>query len=111
MATKTQLNARRLKIIDEMARIETMRKGSLNEKYNKTVNKNGEESRTGPYYVLTSKGIGNKTVSVSVSAAAVARVRQDVDNYREFRRLSDEYVEICGDIALKEGEDNDAKKN
>jgi hypothetical protein len=111
MPTKTQLNNKRLKIIDKISRIETMRKGSLNEKYNKTLNKKGEESRTGPYYVLTSKGPGNKTVSISVPATDASRVHQDVDNYREFRRLTDEYIEVCEDIALQKGEGDDVKKN
>jgi hypothetical protein len=111
MPTKTQLNNRRLKIIDKMSRIETMRKGSLNEKYNKTLNKKGEESRTGPYYVLTSKGPGNKTVSISVPVTAASRVHQDVNNYREFRRLTDEYIEVCENIAMQESDECDSKKN
>jgi hypothetical protein len=111
MLTKTQLNARRLEIIDEMARIETMRKGSLNEKYNKTVNKKGEKARTGPYYVLTSKGPGNKTISISVPVETASRIRQDVGNYKEFRRLTDEYIKVCESITMLESESSVAKKN
>jgi hypothetical protein len=111
MPTKKQLNNKRLKIIDKISRIETMRKGSLNEKYNRTLNKKGEESITGPYYVLTSKGPGNKTVSISIPSTVASRVHQEVNNYREFRRLTDEYIEVCENIALQESEDSDAKKN
>jgi hypothetical protein len=87
-----------------------MRKGSLNVKYNEAINKNGVASKTGPYYILTGKGSGNKTVSKSVAVADEPRVRQEVENYKEFRRLTDEYIEVCENISLLEGKD-DTKKN
>jgi hypothetical protein len=110
MSTQSQLNARRLEILDQISKIKTMRKGSLNAKYNEAVTKSGEVARTGPYYVITGKGPGNKTISKSISTADVPHIRQEVNNYKEFRRLTDEYIEACEKLSLLEGA-CDAKKN
>ena len=72
----------------------------LNHKYQKIKLKSGDVATKGPYYVLTKKGAGNKTVSESVPAADAAHVQCEVDNYKRFRELSDEYVEVCEEISL-----------
>ena len=111
MTTQSQLEGKRLEILEKMGCIATMRKGSLNSKYNENVNKQGQVSKAGPYYVLTGKGPGNKTVSKSIPAKDAPRVQQEVDNYKQFRQLSDEYIEICERLALLEEAGEGAKKN
>jgi hypothetical protein len=107
-----ELSARHGEIIDEMGSIRAMRKGSLNATWRDVTHKDGEVARKGPYWVLTNKGKDGKTQTVSVAATDVARVRGDVENYRRFRELADECIEVCEEMALGTGtEAVGAKKN
>jgi hypothetical protein len=103
---------KRARIIDKISDIKSMRKGVLNEYYVPVNLKNGETVKRGPYYVLSSKGSKGKTKSESVSAHEAGRVKTETGNYKEFRRLTEEYVEICEQISKmpKEAEDNDDEK-
>jgi hypothetical protein len=52
-----------------------------------------------------------KTISRAVPKAEVEKTRQEVANYQLFRRLSDEYVEVCEQIASLTHSDETVKKN
>ena len=106
-----QLTTRRMEIIDEISNIKSMRKGVLNTKYQKVKHKNGAVVEKGPYYELTKKGTGGKTIAQSISVKNAEYIRVEVNNYRRFRQLSDEYVDICEKISLLADGDDDAKKN
>ena len=106
-----QLAARRQEIVEEIGGIKSMRKGTLNERYNKVTNKKGEEVLNGPYYVLTKKGSGNKTVSVPVPATDATRVREEVENYKRFRQLADEYMDVCEKLSQFTDDEDEGKKN
>jgi len=106
----TKLSARRKEILAEMEGIQRMRKGVLSATFQKVAHKNGEVAIKGPYYILSRKGKGNKTVSKTIPAKDAPRVQQDVDNYKQFRQLTDEYVDVCEQLSLLE-EDEGAKKN
>ena len=113
MFNLTQLVARRSEILEKIKMIKNMRKGVLNAKYYNLKHKDGEVVEKGPYYVLTKKGSGNKTVSQAVTASDAPRVQEQVDNYKKFRQLSDEYVDVCEKITLfcEHDDDDEAKKN
>jgi hypothetical protein len=111
MFSVAQLAARREGIIGEIADIKSMRKGVLNTKYQKVKHKNGEVVEKGPYYEVTKKGAGGKTIAQSISAKDAERIKAEVDNSKRFRQLSDEYVEVCERMSLLAGSDDDAKKN
>jgi hypothetical protein len=114
MAGLAWLATRRSEILDRINRITRMRKGVLNTKYQEVKHKNGDVAVKGPYYVLTKKGPGGKTISQSVPAKDAPRIREEVDNYKMFRELADEYVDVCEQITvLAENGDtsDDAKKN
>jgi hypothetical protein len=100
-----------MNVAKAIGEIHSMRKGSLNSCQQKVVHKDGEVVMKGPYYVLTKKNPGGKTLTQSIPASDVPRIRQEVENYRKFRHLTDEYIDVCESIALLESEDNDAKKN
>jgi len=107
----SSLSRRRVQICNEISDIKSMRRGSLNEFYYEQKLKNGTMAKRGPFYNITMKGANGKTVSKSVSKTDVDRIRAEVDNYRKFRELSDEYVDICEKISLLSESENEAKKN
>jgi len=111
MSELIKLDARRQEIIIEIGSIRSMKKGTLNEKYNRVTNKNGEEILNGPYYVLTKKGVGNKTISENVIAEEASRVQEEVDNYKRFKQLTDEYMDICEKLSQFVGSEDEGKKN
>jgi len=106
-----QLTARRREIVEEIGRIESMRKGTLNERYNRVMNKKGEEVLNGPYYVLTKKGSGNKTVSEPIPSKDAPRVQEEVENYKRFRQLADEYMDVCEKLSEFTVDEDEGKKN
>jgi hypothetical protein len=108
-----ELVARKAGIVEEIGKIQTMRKGTLSAIYQKVVHKDGEVVRKGPYYRLSRKGKNNKTVSWSIPTQEAARVQEEVDNYRHFRQLTDEYVDVCEELATLSASQSqdDAKKN
>jgi hypothetical protein len=112
MTYLTQLIARRGEIVGKISEIKSMRKGVLNAKYQKVAHKNGEIAIKGPYYLLTKKGPGGKTISEAIPAKDAPRVQEEVDSYKRFRQLSDEYVEVCEKISLLTAKiDDNVKKN
>jgi hypothetical protein len=106
-----KLTARRCEIVEEIDMIKSMRKGTLNERYNRVTNKKGEEVLNGPYYVLTKKGTGNKTVSEPIPATDAPRVKEEVDNYKRFRQLADEYMDVCERLSQFATAEDEGKKN
>jgi len=106
-----RLAARRNEIVNEIGTIKSMRKGTLNTSFNKVTNKKGEEVINGPYYVLTRRGSDNKTVSERIPTADAPHVQEEVDNYRRFRQLADEYVDICEKISFLSNSGDEGKKN
>ena len=86
---------RRAQILDEIAGIESMRRGTFNEVYRTQVLKSGAVATRGPFYNVTAKAKGNKTVTTAVPKTEAARVRREVEDYRRFRALCEEYIGIC----------------
>lgn len=111
MSLISDLYARRNKIIEEISELQTMRKGVLNATYQKVAHKDGEIVVKGPYYVLTRKGKTGKTVTKSIPAEDVPHIQQEVDNYKKFRALSDEFVNVCEELSLAHGDGDEIKKN
>jgi len=106
-----QLLERRVEICNEIADIETMRRGSFNEFYYNETRKDGSIARRGPYYNVTVAGEKNKTKSRSVPKKDAERVKAEVENYRKFRELSEEYVDVCEGLAVFAQSDDEVKKN
>ena len=111
MSDFSRLATRRSEIASEINRIESMRKGTLNAQYQKVRHKNGDVVEKGPYFVLTRKSAGGKTVSRSIPAKDAPRIQAEVDNYKRFRDLSDEYVDVCEKISILADGGDEGKKN
>jgi hypothetical protein len=110
MSYISDLSARRSKIIGEISELQTMLKGVLNATYPKVAHKDGNIAVKGPYYVLTRKGDDGKTVTKSIPAEDVPRIQQEVGNYKKFRALSDEFVNVCEELSLTHGDGDEVKK-
>jgi hypothetical protein len=108
MSNILQLLTRRKEIIGEMNEIKTMRKGVLITKHQKVKHKNGNVVVKGPYYELTKKGPGGKTIAQSIPVKDAGHIQSEVDNYKNFRQLSDEYVDICEKISIINDSDTDS---
>jgi hypothetical protein len=105
----TQLIERRMQICDAIARIASMRRGTLNEVYRYQKLKDGTTATRGPFYNITTKSEKNKTVTVAVPKSDLDRIRIEVQNYKDFRALSDEYIDVCEQISLLTQDDGDGK--
>jgi hypothetical protein len=113
-STLSGLMARRSEIVDKINRIGSMRKGVLNAKYQKVKHKNGEVAVKGPYYVLTKKAPGGKTISQAIPVNDVLHIQEEVSKYKCFRELADEYVDVCEEISIiteRMGFEDEGKKN
>jgi hypothetical protein len=108
-----ELAKRRGEILQEFNRMGDMRKGVLNATYQKVTHKDGEVVVRGPYFRLSRKGKNNKTLSWSIPTTEAKRVQAEVDSYRRFRQLADEFVNVCDEMsALSHSRiQDDAKKN
>jgi hypothetical protein len=109
-----ELTVRRNEIVDQIRGIQSMRKGTLNATWRNVTHKDGEVVVKGPYYKLSRKGVRNKTFSWSIPTTQVETVRAEVDNYKKFRELADEYVDVCEQISSlsqTQKEQNGVKKN
>jgi hypothetical protein len=106
-----QLLERREEICNEMTGIKTMMRGSFNEFYYNQKLKDGTLAQRGPFYNVTIAGEGNKTKTRTVPKSDVDSVRREVDNFRYFRSLTEEYIDVCENIFLLTRNDDEAKKN
>jgi len=92
------------KIKQELSELGDMRPGSISEQYNVCGNpscrcKDPENPKKhGPYYQLSYSHQGRSTTEF-VKTEAVEEVRQQLANYRTFKRLSKEWVGLSVKIA------------
>jgi hypothetical protein len=99
------LEERRRQIGEEITGITTMMRGTFNEFYCPEQKlKDGSVVKHGPFYNITTKGVGGKTISKSVKKGDVARMRHEVESYCRFRKLAGEYVEVCEQLSEKAAE-------
>jgi hypothetical protein len=106
----TQLTERRERILDAVAGITSMRRGTLNEVYRQQKLKDGTVATRGPFYNITNKAANNKTVTVAVPKSDLDHIRREVQNYKNFRALSDEFIDVCEHISLLEQSGDEDRK-
>jgi len=103
----------REEIIEKIKEIRTMRRGTINEQYLKVPRKEKEPSIRGPYYVL-SRNEGGKTVGFRLKTQEeLDLATKDVESYKEFNRLSKEFITVTESITdmIRSVEKADSKKN
>ena len=105
------LDALRLKqpaLLQQMQAIDRLRRGSLSRQFFQSPGR--PATRRGPYYVLQGFFRGQK-FSERIPPDQAAQVQQDVDNYRCFQALAEEYVTVSDQLARLQDERPDSKKN
>jgi hypothetical protein len=99
---------RRDEILQEMAEIDRMQRGTLSEQFFKQ-KKGGHEVILGPYYVLQHWVSGKH--SQRVPAEDVPPVRSAIEGRKRFEKLAEEFVEITERLTQETTQNQDAKKN
>ena len=87
------IRQRRQAILDELASLEMIRRGSVTEQVLHPKGREGKRYECGPYTVYTLKRSG-RTVSRRLSAADRDRFREQVDACHRFQSLTRELMEI-----------------
>jgi hypothetical protein len=108
MAYRETLETKRREILEEMAAITRMRRGTVNEQYFEVRQKDGSVVRRGPYF-LYSRTERGESFSQRIGSEEVERYREDTEHCRRFKDLSSRCVMICEELAEAD-EDNREKK-
>jgi hypothetical protein len=106
----TQLEALRQQrqlILERMQALGPLRRGSLSRQFFKSKEPKARAAR-GPYFVLQGYVNGRK-FSQRVPADQAPQVQEQVENYRLFLSLAEEFVAVCDQITQLESQDS--KKN
>lgn len=92
------LERKRQEILEEMAMITRMRRGTVNEQYFEARQKDGSVVRHGPYFLYsrTEKG---KSFSKRIGAEEADRYREETEQCRRFKELSNHCVIVCEELA------------
>jgi hypothetical protein len=96
-------------LLDQMRSIDRLRRGSLSRQFFKAPPKDPSSPR-GPYFVLQGFFQGKK-FSERIPAAQAPKIQEQVDNYRRFQTLAEEYVSLSDQISRLEDGDPGSKKN
>jgi hypothetical protein len=100
--TVQELEAKRERCLAGMRSIRSMRRGTISEQYvprSRQGKKTGE--MRGPYYVL-SRNVRRKTVSERLRADELAQARVDVEQYKAFVGLCEEFVSLTAQLSVVE---------
>jgi hypothetical protein len=91
-----------------MQAIDHLRRGCLSQQFFKAAP--GQSLRRGPYFILQGFFHGKK-FNERISAEEAPQVQEQVDNYRRFQTLAEEYVTLSDEITRLESQDSGSKKN
>ena len=108
---KPHLDALRQKqqsLLQEMQAIERLRRGSLSCQFFPAAGPRA--SRRGPYYVLQGFCRGQK-FSERIPPHQAPQVQQDVDHYRRFQALAEDYLTVTDQLTRAQDAHPDGKKN
>lgn len=92
-----------------MKQIDHLRRGSLSRQFFKT-QRDGQTVESGPYFVLQCSFQGRKC-SERVPASQAGQVEKQVENFRRFNALAEEFVTLSDQITRLESAAGDSKKN
>ena len=102
------LRQKRESVLHQMQAIDRLRRGTLSRQFFKAPP--GTSRKQGPYFVLQGFFHGKK-FSQRIATEDAPKIQEQVDNYRRFQSLAEEYVSLTDEITRLESEDSDSKKN
>lgn len=105
---RDHLLSQREAILAQMSQIDRLRRGTLSQQFFKK-EQAGKTVKSGPYFVLQCFYKGRKC-SERIPADAAPVVQQQVDNYRLFQKLADEFANLTEQLTQLEAQGPDAKK-
>jgi len=109
MPTSLQaLRAQRDTVLAQIQQIDHLRRGSLSRQFFQT-RRAGKLVESGPYFVLQSSLQGKKC-SQRIPAAQAEEVAQQVENFRRFTALAEEFVTLSDQITQQESAPDGVKK-
>ena len=104
-----QLLQQRQDLLQQMHAIDRLRRGSLSQQFFRSQGK--PAVKHGPYFVLQGFFHGKK-FSERIPEDQAGQVRADVENYRRFQALAEEYVTLSDQITQRQdAKAVDRKKN
>ena len=103
------LRSQRDAVLERMKQIDHLRRGSLSRQFFKT-RRDGKIVESGPYFVLQCSLKGKKC-SERIPASQAGEVEKQVENFRLFNTLADEFVTLSDQITQLEWLADDSKKN
>jgi hypothetical protein len=95
-------------LLQEMQAIDHLRRGSLSKQFFKP--RPGQTEQRGPYFVLQGFFRGKK-FSERIPTQQATQVQEQVDNYRRFQTLAEDYVTLSDEITQIGSPDSGSKKN
>ena len=108
-ASLQALHSQRDAVLDRMKQIDHLRRGSLSRQFFKT-QRDGKTVESGPYFVLQCSFQGKKC-SERIPASQAQEVETQVENFRLFNALAEEFVTLSDQITQRECSGEDRKKN
>jgi len=106
---RDDLLQKRQALLAQMQSIDRLRRGSLSKQFFQA-RPPAPPARLGPYFVLQGFFHGKK-FSQRIPPEQAARVEQDVENYRRFQTLAQEYVTLSDEITRLQDQPQESKKN
>jgi hypothetical protein len=107
--TLDDLLQQRESVLQQMKAIDRLRRGTLSQQFFKA-RLPGTDARRGPYFVLQGFFHGKK-FSERVPPNQAVQVQQEVDNYRRFQALAEEFVTLSDQLTRRQDHPPDFKKN
>jgi uncharacterized protein DUF6788 len=106
---RDDLLQKRQALLLQMQSIDRLRRGSLSKQFFQA-RPPAPPARRGPYFVLQGFFHGKK-FSERIPPEQAAQVEQDVENYRRFQTLAEEYVTLSDQITRLQDQPQESKKN
>ena len=94
MTSMNKLESQRQRILEELAELGEMRRGSVSEQFVESAGRDGAKKRRGPYFVYTYKEKG-KTISRRLtSPEQVVLCQKQIQAFRRFQELTTQLLQL-----------------
>jgi hypothetical protein len=106
-----QLLKEKNRILEQIAQLGPMRKGSVSEYAPSFARKDGSRKSRGPYLLYTHKMKGKTKGKHLRGAAETELYRRQIAQFRRFEELAAQFTEVSQCLADLQAAETDAKKN